>query len=311
MTHDPKQRMIKKRSYALPIILIVLLLAGAAFLGWQQFGDKRPPAITEQEKTAQPPSAPGPVEQQETEPKLATKGPTEEMPAKAQPTPPPTQDSCEALGKEIRQYFAYLDKQEYIAERNLAGGIQGHAAKIIDKLFANPPVVVGETDNLYTVLNNTAHFYRILGKDNVFLIKDFLDREAVNIESTMALFYDWSLIWEKCDQSGVAIRLPLKDLYEYAGFFLNTLGGQSYLFRRQSNIRMLTKYYAILILDRANEKSINAHGIDIRPHINSLLAEISSTDLLMEREKYIAKLVALQDKYHAQYGGNVTVPSQN
>ena len=307
MTHDAKNRMIKKRPYPL-IILITLLLAVAAYLGWLKYGEKRPPVIpvsTEQEQPIQPGIPP----EQVTEPTLETQIPSETPPTEVAPKPEVKEDPCMIVSEKILQYFDYLNKQEYIAERNLEGGIHGQATKLINKLFANPPVVVGETENLYTVLNNTAHFYRILGKDNVFLIKDFLDREAINIESTTALFYQWSTIWEQCDQSGVSIRLPLKDLYEYAGFFLNTLGGQSYLFRRQSNIRMLAKYYAILILDQANDKSINSHGLDIRPHINSLLAEMSSTDLLVERDEYIAKLLAFQDKYQAQYGIDVTVPS--
>jgi hypothetical protein len=36
-------------------------------------------------------------------------------------------------------------------------------------------------------------------------------------------------------------------MYEYASY-LNTLGGRSYLMRRDSKVRLLTTYYCILVL---------------------------------------------------------------
>ena len=46
-------------------------------------------------------------------------------------------------------------------------------------------------------------------------------------------------------------------------FFLNTLGGRSYMLRRESKLRMLVSYYAILIVDRANDEKFNRYGIDV------------------------------------------------
>ncbi len=309
MTQDAQKRMINKRPSPILIILIILLLAGAIYLGWLKFGAKRPPVIPAQsieEQVGQVETAP-PEMGEAAKPGAELKTPSEGEPSAL--TMPPPEDPCEAVSGEILQYFDYLNKQDYIATHNFEGGIQGHVTKMLNKLYTNHPVVVGETENLYTVLKNTAHFYRILGKDNVFLVKKFLEMEGENIESTMALFYQWSILWDQCANTGVSVNLPLEDLYEYAGFFLNTLGGQSYLFRRDSRVRMLTKYYCILVLDRANDRSINAHGLDIRPHINSLIEEMGSTDQLASKDEYIEKLLSLRDKYHAQYGINVTVPS--
>ena len=308
MTHDPQKRAINKRPSPILIILILLLLAGAIYLGWLKYGAKHPTVISEQsiEEQAPPPETAPPATGEAVAPTVEGKAPADAQ-TEAMTAPPP-EDPCESVSGEILQYFDYLNKQEYITARNFDGGIQGHVTKMLDKLYANPPVVVGETDNLYTVLQNTAHFYRVLGKDNIFLVKKFLELEGDNIESTMSLFYQWSTLWDQCTNTGVSVRLPLEDLYEYAGFFLNTLGGQSYLFRRESKVRMLSKYYCILILDRANDRGINAHGLDIRPYINSLIEEMDSTDQLSMKDEYIGKLLSLRDKYHSQYGINSTMP---
>ena len=95
-------------------------------------------------------------------------------------------------------------------------------------------------------------------------------------------------------------------------FFLNTLGGQSYLFRRESRVRMLGKYYSILVLDRANDASLNRHGIDIRPSVDSLLEEMKTTTSLAGRDTYLVRLILLRDKYLARYGAkNATPATQN
>ena len=72
----------------------------------------------------------------------------------------------------------------------------------------------------------------------------------------------------------------LETLYEYAGFFLNTLGGRNYLMRRNAQLRILTSYYCLLILDKANDETLNRYGIDIRPHIKLVLSEIKNAKSL-------------------------------
>ena len=77
------------------------------------------------------------------------------------------------------------------------------------------------------------------------------------MESSFATLYQAFALQEKCPADGPALRAPLKDVYPYAVFFLNTLGGSSYLIRRDSRVRMLTQYYSILILDQANKQRLN------------------------------------------------------
>jgi hypothetical protein len=123
------------------------------------------------------------------------------------------------------------------------------------------------------------------------------------LEPTMALFYRWSEIAARCDNNDIKIELPLAGLYEYAGYFLNTLGGQSYLFRRELFFRTLIRYYSIRVIDRTNSVEANRYGIDIRYTLDALIEEIQGNSFLENREEYLENLIRLQEAYQAHYGG--------
>ena len=133
------------------------------------------------------------------------------------------------------------------------------------------------------------------------MLKDVLLHSGDSLEPTLAMFYQWSLSGQDCPNAATQIALPLQGLYEYAGFFLNTLGGQAYLFRRETRQRLLIKYYCLLILDRANARILNRHGINIVPHLESLTREMDVAENLIYKEKYLRTLRDLQDKYQAYY----------
>jgi hypothetical protein len=213
------------------------------------------------------------------------------------------QDPCLQAAARLDQFFSRLDSRSYMTSQQLEGGSKQHIAGLLTRLYANPPVVTRETDNLPSLLRNTAHFYRVLGKKNIFLIKEILAEESENIEATLADFHRWSLTSPDCQVKEQPISLPLADLYEYSGFFLNTLGGQSYLLRRAPRLRTLTTYYSLLVLDQANEQGLNRHGIDIRPALNSLIDELEAFHHLDGREEYLDVLQSLKIKYRQQYGG--------
>lgn len=211
--------------------------------------------------------------------------------------------TCQELDDDIQKFFGDLDSQPYIASYNLEGGSQVHFKQLIDRLLETPPIVVRETDSLFTILTNTAHFYRVLGRDNALMTRDIIIREANILEMTLALFDQWAQTGSQCRDVRTEIRLPLQKLYEYAGFFLNTLGGQSYLFRRNSHIRLLIKYYSVMVLDRANAEVINRHGIDITPPLESLINEIEISETMVYKEHYLRRLRNLQAKYQTSYEG--------
>ncbi|MEA2083810.1 MAG: hypothetical protein U9O82_06115 [Thermodesulfobacteriota bacterium] len=244
------------------------------------------------------------------EPAVSETYPAEKEPAilpeqEAAITENPVESRCRQLTADIPDFFRHLDEQDYIKAYELEGGTRKTFAKIIEKLIANPPAVVRETDSLFMILNNTTHFFRIFGKKNMSLLKEIMTKESDMIEPTLALFHEWSIMAGQCKKNEVTIRLPLETLYEYAGFFLNTLGGQSYLFRRESRIRVLTKYYCVRILDRANTQVMNKYGFDIRYPINTTIQEMEPARKLVHKDEYLDTLYNLKAKYRSQYDPDV------
>ncbi|VAW37129.1 hypothetical protein MNBD_DELTA03-878 [hydrothermal vent metagenome] len=214
--------------------------------------------------------------------------------AEAEPPPAPPVvkkelSPCEMTSTEINTFFKHLEQQEYIKAYELHEPIGVHLNKIVIKLLNNPPIVAGETNNLFTVLKNTAHFYRVLGPKDLSLLRDILKYENNDLEHLLNLFYSWSKL-PGCKTNGLNLQLPLPKLYEHAAFFLNTLGGQSYLFRRDSRLRTLIRYYSILIIDRAIKKNENKYHITLPARIKALIKSINTMDDLDNQEQYLNHL---------------------
>jgi len=199
----------------------------------------------------------------------------------------------EALDDRISAFFTYLDQRPYVKDYQLQGGTYPQYREAVEKLSQNPPAIAGETDLLYRLLKNIAHFYRVLGKQDVRLIKDVLANEEEILETVMRTYYRWFVSPNESEM----VRPDDETLYNYAVYFLNTIGGRSYLVRRDSKVRTLTQYYCVLLVDRANDRKMNPYGIDIRPHIRSSLEDIRNLIGLAYRSEYIRSLESLQDKY--------------
>jgi hypothetical protein len=129
-----------------------------------------------------------------------------------------------------------------------------------------------------------------------------MTNEREHYEPVMADFFNLFLYRENCLHVNYLLQLPLEDMYNYSVFFLDTLGGQAYLYRREPALRTLVKYYSVLVLDQANMKNANPLGIDIRYHLNSLIDELNSISGLQDKEKYLDNLLKLQEKYEKLYG---------
>ena len=293
-----------KRSSGAIITALIILAAAALYLGWNYLDGTLPwqeprengkPRISwlTKEKT---PSSTQPEDKDAGNSRSTLRMASGESKQDAEP-----HDACLQTADKILLFFEHLDRQEYIRSYTLKGNSLDHLNGIINKLLANPPVVVRETDDLFAILNNMAHFFRVLGPKDILLIKDVLLHERELIEPTMALFYKWSEIEPGCAETSLKIKLPLEGLYEYAGYFINTLGGQSYLFRRALYLRLLIRYYSILIIDRANNVDANRYGIDIRYTLDALVSEIEANDALENRQEYLEKLIRLQESYQAKY----------
>jgi hypothetical protein len=210
-----------------------------------------------------------------------------ETAAKEQPS------RVEEIERQILAFFAYLDNRDYVKAFQFEGGTYALYAAAIDDLSAGLPRVVGETESLYTTLKNVSHFFRVLGKKRTQFAVDLLRNEAEILESVMRLFY----VWSSGPDGKLKGRPTLPVQYEYAGYFLNTLGGRSYLMRRDPKVRLLATYYSIRIIDRANDRKLNPNGIDIRPAIAATAKEIRGQTGLVYRKQYLAELERLSAKY--------------
>ncbi|MCP4745467.1 MAG: hypothetical protein GY874_04885 [Desulfobacteraceae bacterium] len=203
---------------------------------------------------------------------------------------------CEKNTAQVAAFFQYLDSKSYL----IRPGINIQAEELFDeilvKLAAKPPINVGEMNDLHSMIGNVSHFYRLLGKDQVALVKEILSTEASVLEPAMSVIFSWMTVCRPKSRAKDA-QPSLQTMYEYACFFLNTFGGRSYLMRRDSNIRMLVNYYSLLIIDMANAAKINKYGLDIRTHLDYLFYDISNQKNLMYHQRYLTQLSVLKDKY--------------
>lgn len=312
---DPRQQggRQKKGSIFLPITLSILIL-GAAISGVYFFfySHPSPPTTAEEQAVTQPepepkpqssnlqPSSPGEdVVATESDPETTTSVEPADSSSLSVDTSAETtgqQQKCRALATRLHAFFTHLDQREYIQDFQLNTPAQQYFLSLATKLLNNPPVVSRESDDLYTILKNMAHFFRVIGGENIVIIKGILDRERDTIEDVAADLFQW-VTGDECHDENFDFQAPVNKMYEYAGFFLNSMGGRSYLFRRDSRSRLLVNYYAILLIDRSNKDGINRHGVDIRPLLAATIGEIEGSNQLIYKEKYLDTLYQLMERY--------------
>ncbi len=328
-TPDSHRPPLKKPFLSKCILACCILLAGVTVFVepiWQDSKEKSGPQKAEQlESTAlssrsttltsksqtRPPQHVQPGEEtkgQSTQPLIQSNSMEQAMepletPLPAQTSPMKTAGdmqqvplTCSALARELHAFFVELDSKPYVQSFGLSASTstQQHFTALLKKLLDTPPVVTRETDDLYTILTNMAHFFRIIGRDNIALSKAVLGHEREKIEDVFKNLYNW-VLYETCDQEMFRLNVPLEQLYEYAGFFLNTMGGRSYLFRRDSRSRILINYYAVLIVDQMEKRGRNRHGIDPVLSLPLLINEIESSNQLIYKEQYLERLYMLME----------------
>ena len=207
-----------------------------------------------------------------------------------------TKVDCKAMEAQIITFFKYLDNQPYMAEHKQNGGARQLYREAMKALTASPPMLTGELEDLISLIRNVTHLYRSLGKERIDVIKKIFENEADIIESVLAIFYIYSLPEDRCQNKELTVP-TLEAIYQYSGYFLNTLAGRSYLLRRDSKVRVLLSYYSVLVLDRANDEMLNSSGIDIRPFIDMSYYEINSQRSLVYQKQYVTELERLREKY--------------
>jgi hypothetical protein len=278
------------------LVLVIIVLAGAtAYLYWQKGLVHK-----KESETVSPPSQTKTVlEDKKKGYDIKKESTTEEaeIPLTEGQTvgeSQPEGDPYVQMEKEMGEYFTYLDGREYIRNLLSKTDIYSKFKKIARKLAANPPTPGGESK--VVMAKNVTHFYRVLGKDDLLLIKEIIANEQKSLEFDMKMFYRWVTLGSNYPNPE-NVRPSDDVLYRYAGFLLDTIGGRAYLFRRTVGLRLLVSYYCVLIIYDADKAGKNTYGIDVLPNINTLREEISNYPDFRFNQEYIDQLTNIENYY--------------
>ena len=288
----------KRKSRAWLWILLVVVLAGVIgyFIISKNSTGPEEPLITEKLASVETKVPSEEPKNTSVEREVTSTGLTEEAPA---PKSSPKEDFCAQVEKNITEFFRYLDQKEYVRDPGSKIDTYTRFKKILNRLAARPPVPAGEGTDPTIIIQNVYHFYRILDRKDLRLIRHIVTKEKETLEFNLEMFYRWVGLGNRCpDPEGV--RPSTEMLYKYAGFFINTTGGRACLFRRSSDIRLLVSYYCLLIINEADKKGGNSYGIDVLPYIEPIREEILLHPHFHFQSEYINKLDSLKRYYQSR-----------
>lgn len=211
------------------------------------------------------------------------------------------EDECAPIERDVRDFFVYLDDQDYV--RRLIGDSDAWSRfkRMLAKLAQQPPIPAGEGMDPALMTRNIYHLFRVLDDGEILLTKEVIRHEAETLELNLDIIYRWLTLKDRCpDPEGIR---PSGDvLYRYAGFFMNTIGGRSYLFRRAVWLRLLMSYYSVLILHDADRAGMNSCGIDVLPMVRQVSEEIARRGGYYFQETYLERLGAVEGYYAGRRG---------
>jgi hypothetical protein len=208
----------------------------------------------------------------------------------------PRSMKCEELEDSLRAFCRYLDAGETFRSQKTHRDSWALFTSMLESLERRPPVMSAESYRPSVIVENSFYFFRLLGREKIDIVREVIKFESDLAEPLMGIMYYWLMTGRSCD------KLPspsaaLKIIYNYAGFFLDTLGGHSYLYRQDSRIRLLTVYYSILVIHEANMRELNEVGLDLRYFLPNIFQEIQSRNDLLYAEDYLQTLTNLQLQY--------------
>jgi hypothetical protein len=143
---------------------------------------------------------------------------------------------------------------------------------------------------------NIFYFFRVLDDTDLKLIQEIINHEGDTLELNLAIFYKWFILGDQCPDPD-KVRPSFAVAYAVSGFFINTIGGKAYLFRRSPQLRQLVNYYALLILHEADKRRENMYGIDVLPDLRLLIEEMRTNTKLTLQPEYMEQLKALLQYY--------------
>ena len=208
----------------------------------------------------------------------------------------PSSLECKEVEESLRAFCRYLDEGETMRSQKIYRDSWALLNNIFEILEQKTPEMSAEAYRPSIIIQNSFFFFRSLGKEKMDIAREVLRYEADLAEPLMGILYHWLVTGRRCN------KLPpspstLEIMYQYGGFFLNTLGGHSYLYRQDSRIRLLTVYYAILVVHEANLQGLNEMGLDLRFFLPLIFDEIQSRNDLFYAEDYLQTLTNLQLHY--------------
>ena len=197
--------------------------------------------------------------------------------------------TCEEARQNTLDFLSYLNQRSYLKVYLKGKDIKTRMMAILRKLSQNPPDCQGEGMKSEIMIDNIFHLFRTLSIKDIRLIKQVIQNESDQIEYVMRWYYVWLTSQDRCpDPYGI---LPsMKTAYTYASFFLNTIGGRAYIYRRPNPFRLLLTYYCILIVHNMAEKGENRYGIDISPQVKVIMGELKRYPELNFQSYYIETL---------------------
>jgi len=289
-----KQIMRKKTFSILLWSLVIVVVASLSFYIFWEMGQKQEKEVLKDETPQVETSI---TTEEQKEPAVKQEDPPfVSSEVTSPPKPVPVENPCIQIEKDINSFFRYLDKKDYV--RNLAPETDMYTrfTKIIKKLTDNPPIPAEKTSDNEHMIRNITHFFHILGKDDLQLIKEMINNEQGTMELDIKMFFKWLSLKNRC-HCFEELKPSMESIYQYAGFFLNTIGGRAYLFRRTSTLRLLVSYYCLLILHEADRTGENRYGLDIYPHIALVKNEITNYPAFQFQQEYIEQLSRLESYY--------------
>jgi hypothetical protein len=210
-------------------------------------------------------------------------------------------DDCGRVEQEIRDFFDYLNEKDYISRLKGELDAWSRFTRAVAKLSQKPPVPAGEGLDPTLMIRNIYYLYRALDDREILLIKEVIQHEADTLELNINTIYKWITLQDHCrDPEG--IRPSREVLYRYAGFFMNTIGGRAYLFRRSPSLRLLISYYSVLILHQADLAGTNSYGIDVLPMVRQVRNEMRDRQEYYFLDTYLDTLNSIEG-YYAQRRG--------
>lgn len=279
----------KRKRLIFWLVVPIVVLAGLGYYLYSEMSSG-PEEVLETKKVS-PEETPLPRQGEGGEQRLARV-----IKEKVPPKPYDQDSDCSLVEDDMADFFHYLDQKKYVKHLDSGMDVYTHFKKIVRKLAARAPIPAGEGIDPRIIIQNVYYFFRILDRKDLRLIKDVITNEQDTVEINLNMFYAWLTSGNRCPDSE-GLRPSLKVLYQYAGFFLNTIGGRAYLFRRSEGLRLLVSYYCLLIVHTADKLGRNDYGIDIVPFINPVKKEISYYPNFQFQGEYVERLNEMEDYY--------------